>query len=252
MDAKAKEDISNILQKVFELIVTSGAAVEPAEFIGELERTTSQTPDQFMALNNLERFLATTVNSASILSDLFKDKKLLLDFLMVVSTSEYLADILVRHPSYFRFLFSPLGIESQLNPAALKEELLRQISIYKDTTHKSDYVRRIYKREILRICARDICGRDDLENTTLQISQLAETILRVYFQITTEEFEEKRGVSPPPTSCIALGKFGGNELNYSSDIDLLFLFSEKDEEKSAEVSALANKFVSQLINHLTS
>ncbi len=252
MNAKAKEDAANILQKVFELIVTSGAAVQMDEFISELEVTTSQMPDQFMALNNLERFLATTPNSASILSDLFKDKKLLLDFLTVVSTSEYLADILVRHPSYFRFLFSPVGIESQLNPTVLEEELLRQISIYNDTTRKSDYVRRIYKREILRIGARDICGRDDLENTTLQISRLAETILRVYFKITTVEFEEKRGIPPPPISCIALGKFGGNELNYSSDIDLLFLFSEKDEEEPAEVSALANQFVSQLVNHLTS
>lgn len=202
-----------------------------------------------MAVNNLERFLDVTPSSASIISDLSKDKKLQNDFLKIISTSQYLADIFVRHPSYFRFLFSPQGIESPLNPDSLLQELLRQVSVYKDATKKNDCVRRIYKREILRIGARDICGRDEIEAVTLQISQLAEAILKTFFEITGAEFKEKK--SPPPLSCIALGKFGGNELNYSSDIDLLFLFSEGENEDSAPVSEYTNHFVTQLVKHLT-
>jgi glutamate-ammonia-ligase adenylyltransferase len=254
----AKENTANVLKKVFELTIASGADLEPTQFITALENITSQMPDQFMSLNNLERFLAVTPNSTSILSDLFKDRKLLHDFLTIISTSQYLADILVKHPSYFRFLFSPAGIESQVDPVSLEQELLKQIPVYRDASHKDDYIRRIYKREILRIGARDICGRDTLESTTSQISALAETILRVYFKVTTDEFHAKYGIYPPPISCIALGKLGGNELNYSSDIDLLFLFVDYHDTVDlsnpdlADSSALANRFVTQLVQHLTS
>ena len=248
--SRPREGVSNLLQKIFELIVTSGSSVNPTEFIGELEEAAAQLPDPFMAVNNLERFLDVTPSSASVISDLSRDKHLRDDFLKTISTSQYLADIFVRHPSYFRYIFSPQGIESRLNPDSLLQELSRQVSIFKDVIKKNDYVRRIYKREILRIGGRDICGLDGVEETTLQISQLAETILRVFFEITAAELEE--GGTPPLISCLALGKFGGAELNYSSDIDLFFLFSSGENDDPAAASEYANYFVSQLVKHLTS
>lgn len=250
MNATLKQAAGASLQKIFELIVNSGAAIQPGEFIEKLESWAENSPDQLMALNNFERFLSTTPNIASVVSDFGKSEKLSQDFLRIVSTSQYLADIMVTHPTYFRFLFSPVGIENQLNPAALLSEITRQVSIYGEASHKTDYIRRIYKREILRIGGRDICGRDELPGTTLQISQLADSILKSSFEIVTEIFKMKYGVSPPPVSCIALGKFGGNELNYSSDIDLMFLYS--DSEDSQEISEKANYFVNQLVKLLTS
>ena len=251
MDAAAKENISGLLQKIFELTVNSGAAINPADFTDRLEQSTGVLPDQFMTLNNFERFLAATPSSASVLSDLSRDAKLFSDFLKIISTSQYLADILVRHSSYFRFLFSPAGIESPLRPDFLLNELSNQVSVYKEASHKNDFVRRIYKREILRIGGRDICGRDNLEATTLQISQLAECMLRISFSIAAEEVKAKRGQLIAPVSCIALGKFGGNELNYSSDIDLIFLYSEGKGQSDLEASEEANYFVSELMKHLT-
>jgi [glutamine synthetase] adenylyltransferase / [glutamine synthetase]-adenylyl-L-tyrosine phosphorylase len=251
VDAAAKEIISGILQKIFELIVNSGAAINPAEFTDRLEQATATLPDQFMSLNNFERFLATTPNSASVLSDLSRDAKLFSDFLKVISFSQYLADILVTHPSYFRFLFSPTGIESPLKPESLLVELTNQVGIYRDVSRKNDFVRRVYKREILRIGGRDICGVDNLENTTLQISQLAECILQVFFVIAAAEVKAKRGPMKASISCVALGKFGGNELNYSSDIDLIFLYAKGRGQGDPEASEEANIFVSELIRHLT-
>ncbi len=252
MISTATEKNSILLEKIFELIVNSGAAVNPTEFIQKLEQLTAKLPDQFMALNNFERFLAATPNSASVLSDLSRDKRLSEDFFAVISTSQYLADILVKHPAYFRYLFSPAGIESRVNPASLNPEMSRQIGIYENVSHAGDYLRRTYKREILRIGARDICGLDDIEATTLQISQLAESILRVSFEMTTAAFIAKHGEPPPRTSCIALGKLGGNELNYSSDIDLLFLYLDGGEESRGKASEQANYFVSELVKSLTS
>lgn len=252
MDAATKDNIASLLKKIFELTINSGAALNPAEFADKLEHATGALPDQFMTLNNLERFLATTPNSASVLSDLARDPKLFSDFLKVISTSQYLADIFVKHPAYFRFLFSPVGIETQVSPDFLLAEISNQVSIYSESSHKSDYIRRIYKREILRIGARDICGRDNMESTTLQISQLAECILRVSFDITAREMRAKRGGMSSSISCIALGKFGGNELNYSSDIDLIFLYAKGKGQGDIEASEEANYFVTDLVKRLTS
>ncbi len=252
MAAKAKENVLGLLKKIFELTVNSGAAINPTEFIENTELLTAKLPDQFMALNNFERFLAATPSSTSILSDLSRDKRLCEDFFAIISTSQYLADILVKHPGFFRFLFSPAGIESRLNPVSLIPELSSQMEIYRETSHAKDYLRRVYKREILRIGARDICGLDDIEETTLQISQLAESILRVSFLVMQSRFRAKYGGTPPRVSCIALGKFGGNELNYSSDIDLLFLFSAGKNKSDHDASQQANLFVSELIKDLTS
>ena len=251
MTAKSKEKADGILSKIFELIVNSGTTGKAAEFVEKLDEITANLPDQFMTLNNFERFIASTPNSASVLSDLSRDSKLLLDFLKTISASQYLADILVRHPAYFRFLFSPTGIESPLNPSALQQELFGQTSIYKDIKRKEDFVRRIYKREILRIGARDICGKDNLESTTLQISQLADSILKTSFEVTTEEYAAKYGEMPPPISCIALGKLGGSELNYSSDIDLLFIFSDEGSQDPHHTSEQSNYFVGHLVKFLT-
>lgn len=251
MEVAAKENIANLLKKIFELIINSGAAINPAEFTDRLEEETGKLPDQFMTLNNFERFLATTPNSASVLSDLSKSAKLFTDFLKIISTSQYLADILVRHPSYFRFLFSPSGIESPVRPDFLLVELQNQVGIYTELSHKNDFIRRVYKREILRIGSRDICGRDNLESTTLQISQLAECILKVSFQTASREVEAKYGRLSSSISCIALGKLGGTELNYSSDIDLIFLYSKDKGQGDPEASEEANRVVTELVKHLT-
>ncbi len=251
MDAATKENVSRLLQKIFELIVNSGADIPSVEFMDNLEQATLSLPDQFMTLNNFERFLANATNKASVISDLARDRKLLLDFLKVISTSQYLADIFVRHPAFFRFLFSPAGIETPLNPDALLAELTTQAAVYSEVSHMNDLIRRVYKREILRIGARDICGRDTMEATTLQISQLAECILQISFTIAAEEVTIKRGPLASSISCIALGKFGGNELNYSSDIDLIFLYKQGDKQSDIEASQEANYFIGVLMKHLT-
>jgi len=251
VNTTVKEAVSSLLQKVFQSIVTSGADVNPTEFIQKIEDWSFVLPDQLMALNNLERFVGTATNVASVFTDFSKNEKLATDFLRIISTSQYLADILVRHPSYFRYLFSPAGIENKLNPEFLGSEMERQLSIFKETSHKTDSVRRIFKREMLRIGARDICGRDDVPETTLQLSQLADCILKSMFSIATEEYESRRGTSPPSVSCIALGKQGGNELNYSSDIDLLFLYSAPEDDDNPQLSEDANSFVTQIVKLIT-
>lgn len=251
MKSVEKNRISGILKDLFEIIIRSGADVEATLLISKIEKLSLVSPSQFSAINNLERFLNSTPNQASIISDLSKNNILLTDFIKIISTSQYLADILVQHPSFFRFLFSPWGIEKTLNKTDLLNEMMSQINLFSSHQHKLDYLRRTYKREILRIGARDICGHDDIEATTGQISDLADTIIQVVLESSNLDFKKKFHQSPPVISVIGLGKLGGRELNYSSDIDLLFIYVENKESTDNPLTDHTSWYVDNFIKYLT-
>ncbi len=81
------------------------------------------------------------------------------------------------------------------------------------------------RREFLRITARDLLGLDDLETATAALSLLARDFLTEAIEIT--------GV--PDLAVVGMGKLGGNELNYSSDIDLMFVGDGDPQETTAGV-----------------
>ncbi len=80
-------------------------------------------------------------------------------------------------------------------------------------------LRRFQRRQILRIGMCDAFGLLDLKFVTLQISLLADAMVQVCLDIACRQV----GVHEPPFSVLALGKHGGEELNYSSDIDLILI-----------------------------
>ncbi|MDW8478670.1 MAG: glutamine-synthetase adenylyltransferase [Xanthomonadales bacterium] len=85
-------------------------------------------------------------------------------------------------------------------------------------------LRRIRREESLRLAWRDALGRDPLERTLAETSELAEAVIRVGLAW----LEAEAGGGAPPLAVLALGKLGGRELNFSSDVDLV-LVGEADE-----------------------
>ncbi|GIX05867.1 MAG: hypothetical protein KatS3mg115_0270 [Candidatus Poribacteria bacterium] len=85
--------------------------------------------------------------------------------------------------------------------------------------------------ELLRIGTRDLLGLSDLFQTTRELSLLAETILQfcveMVFKRLTEQLGEPRSASQEPVTlaAIGMGKLAGRELNYSSDLDVQFVYS---------------------------
>jgi glutamate-ammonia-ligase adenylyltransferase len=93
-------------------------------------------------------------------------------------------------------------------------------------------LRRFRNREMLRIVWRDLCGLATLGETFNSLTVLAETCLQAALDEHRRRFEEKHGVprgadgEPQRPFVIGLGKFGGGELNLSSDIDVMFCFAQ--------------------------
>src|SRR5437763_16435625 len=82
-------------------------------------------------------------------------------------------------------------------------------------------------REMTRVALRELANVEPLEETTGELSQIAEICVRRVFQSINAEFKQRYGSPNAEFAILALGKLGGGELNHSSDVDLLFLYSDE-------------------------
>ena len=111
------------------------------------------------------------------------------------------------------------------------------------------------RRQILRIAARDILGLGTLAEITGELTALADALVgmaydRIHQELVSHYGEPQSSGAPAYFSVIALGKMGGQELNYSSDIDLMFLYSANGETSGSR--AITNKdFFTRASNQLT-
>ena len=87
-------------------------------------------------------------------------------------------------------------------------------------------------REMLRIALREVAEAAPLEETTLELSHLAEICLREVYTYWDSELRSRRGGPDAQFAILGLGKLGGRELNHSSDIDVIFLYDEEGQVSS--------------------
>jgi glutamate-ammonia-ligase adenylyltransferase len=82
-------------------------------------------------------------------------------------------------------------------------------------------------REMTRVAVRELAGVAPLEETTSELSQIAEICIRRVFEHWDAELRQRYGSPKAEFAVLGLGKLGGGELNHSSDVDLLFVYSEE-------------------------
>src|SRR5437773_2290818 len=82
-------------------------------------------------------------------------------------------------------------------------------------------------REMTRVALRELANIAPLEETTGELSQIAEICIHGVFEHWDAEFRRRHGSPKAEFAILALGKLGGGELNHSSDVDLLFLYSDE-------------------------
>jgi glutamate-ammonia-ligase adenylyltransferase len=156
-----------------------------------------------------------------------------LDMLLnVLSGSQFLADTLVRNPGFFDWVMTPELLHSNRKRKDVEEEL-RKAGIRSGEHHEwLNKLRRMRRREVLRIGTRDLCLGIPLREVIIELSVLAEAFLQVVLERAlmkiAPEGDRDIPVSENRFCVMAMGKLGGNELNYSSDIDLIGLWDDSD------------------------
>ena len=205
------------------------AGLPPSKFLPLFRKQLSDTPDPERALNNFLRFVATGFSS-SLLKDFFQHPVLLNIALTLFSHSQYLADILVRSPELFHWLTSTTTLTDTKTPEEYHRDAFAVIAPFERVEKKLDALKRFHRREILRISARDILKEADLPAIMRELSWLADSIVDAVVGIGIEDLNRRLSSEIRSTfSVIGLGKLGGVELNFSSDIDLLFVYDRDGE-----------------------
>lgn len=178
-------------------------------------------PDRAVA--NLGRLADASGNRASLYSLFASHPPTSKMVLTILAASQFLSDLLIHTPEYMEVVTNPHIRDRTRTPDELWADMTRRVMISKWPNGRRDALRRFKPPEVLRIAVRDILGFADLKETVTDISAFADACVRMALQICSEEL----GVENPPFAVIAMGKLGGYELNYSSDIDLIFVHEEK-------------------------
>ena len=200
-----------------------------AELSDRLARWLPATSDPDMALLNLERFLFASRSPLAVAALFLRDAQALPILLQLLSTSQYLSDLLVQQPETYDLLRMTEG--APVSRELLIEEFRGELQATRGKEMRMQLLRSLKRRETARIIYGDIVRGQRIETITRQISLLAEALCQVSYEVACADMEEAHGVlraedgPPPGFAILALGKLGGQELNYSSDIDLLFLSS---------------------------
>jgi len=212
------------------------------------------TPNPDMALNAFER-LAGVIPPAD-LAELAGRKRRLAQFVNLCGSSPFLVNLIYKTPATVRTLF----LENAIDLSRSADEMLAAVRLQiNDSTDFSELQKqlRIFKRaEILRIAARDLNGLAALEEVTDELSSLASSSLQAAYEVCRRclireygqpMMETPEGVREAGMTVIGMGKLGGRELNFSSDIDIIYFYeSDKGETAGVQNGSSARKGVVSL------
>jgi glutamate-ammonia-ligase adenylyltransferase len=225
-------------------LVRLASASVPLDLLGTLcEQIAAAAPrlaDPDMALNNLERYILAHHSPLSATALFERDRGALLPLLMLFSTSQTLADQLIGDPESYDLLRVTGG--RAVARDVLVEELVTDVRALSSDEEVLAALRRFKRRETLRIAYGDIVKKHSVAKVTRQISYVADAVVEAAVDFAIRQVGEKqaqrngRPSEPPRFVVLALGKLGGRELNYSSDIDLVMLYQDATGENGAPAS----------------
>jgi glutamate-ammonia-ligase adenylyltransferase len=142
--------------------------------------------------------------------------------LLLFDRSEFLAEAAIRDPD----LIDDFVAGGRLRQRKMAPEILKDLRHGHDDEDQFFWLRRYHEAELMRLGLRDILGLADFEQNLAELSALADACL----QYALEVVMRKNKIRTPPFVVIGLGKLGGCEIDYGSDLDILFVTDAKAKE----------------------
>ncbi len=228
----------------------------PASLLVPLPSLLAESPNPDAALNFFERLVYP--GSLEVIRSLERHPQLLHYALALFAHSQYLGETLIQNPD----LLPGLLREDSLGRVQSAEDFAGAFARFSARSFAADtslLLARFKRREYVRIVLRDILGIATLAEVTAEISALTDVLIEEALRVcesnlrkrygTPQHYDEQNRLAPTRFSVLSLGKLGGNELNYSSDIDLLYLF---EDGRDAEANSISGReFFIRLAQDLT-
>ena len=205
-----------------------------ANIAPQLLKVVAETPDPDMALVNLEK-VSASLGGKAVLWELFSFNTPTLQlYVDLCAYSQFLSDILIKSPGMIDELLDSLV----LNVPRTREELHQELAeLTRNADDLDPILHSFQEQEFLRIGVRDILDKDTIIETTQALSDLAEVILvqlaalqypplvkRLGAPTIGSETGDARAGAESRYVLLALGKLGGREMSYHSDLDLILIY----------------------------
>jgi [glutamine synthetase] adenylyltransferase / [glutamine synthetase]-adenylyl-L-tyrosine phosphorylase len=209
-------------------LLTMDLGLDPDGSDARLVEALAAAADPDLALGTLARLAPDAELAAALRSDPGLRDRLI----TVLGVSAALGDHLVRHPADWRALAGP-GALARPSAADLRAGLLTAVGADPDAAEPvadrariggrdpATELRPAYRRRLLHLAARDLTGADPLGLVMAELADLATAALTAALAVARAGLP--RGAAPCRLAVIAMGKGGGRELNYASDVDVIFV-----------------------------
>jgi len=220
-----------------------------AEILPALLEAIGRTADPDQALNHWERWLASGVSRSAVLEYLRSAPRMLDLVCAIFGNSDSLAFTLVRDPLLLYWLAQQNVLSTAPTRAGMERMIRQSLEGVTATELRLDALRRFRRREMLRIGVRDLVRLADVVETTASLSDLASVLIDAAYRIVDTDLRARHGIPMHQNrqgrwvetgfTVIAMGKLGGHELNYSSDVDVLYVCESHEGETRPAASGRA-------------
>ena len=187
-----------------------------------------------LILNHFDRFLKE-LSDPSPLLDFLESYPSAFEILWAcLSKAPYLSTILSRNPEDFYWLMEEASFGESLDHSALKRSFENTVLGFSSPYRQQAFLHRLHRRHFLRIAVRDLVDKATFRESIRDLSHLADGLIHTVTRLVKTQFSGQNRWPDSEFVVLALGKLGGTELNYSSDIDLMFVYGSDGTLPSGE------------------
>ncbi len=238
------KNVNNTLRILNELSPTTHKGkVHLAIILSDLFAELKTSMDSDRLLVNFAKAVQSYKAKDILLELLTLDRSLIKSLAKLFTTSQYLSDIFVHFPELFEHLIRRDFLKSEQTIEALEKSLEKVLKV----KPFSEAIFQFKNYKIFTIGLKAILEINDLGISNLELSNLAEVILKKSYSHFMKELIREKGKPSTESAIVLLGKLGGRELNIASDLDVYFVY---DNEGELDSGYRHSQFFSDVISRL--
>ncbi len=200
-------------------------------------------------LNRLLDFFDTIARRSAYLELLTEYPHALARVVRMMAASGWAAAYLTRHPVLMDELLGDAGRGAEPDWAAFAAECRQRLAAFDgDTERQMDVLRELHHAQLFRLLALDLDGQLTVERLADHLSALADRLVGATIEAVWKTLPSRHR-ELPAFAVIAYGKLGGKELGYASDLDVIFLYDDDDQDAPPLYAKLAQRFITWMTSH---
>jgi len=200
-------------------------------------------------LRRLLDFFEAIARRAAYLALLTEYPHALTRLIRMMAASDWAAQYLTQHPILLDELLDDRNLKAPPDWPAFAQDCQRQLdTVPGDTERQMDILREVHHAQLFRLLAQDLEGDLSVEHLADHLSALADILVAATIQAVWQTVANRHREVPQFT-VIAYGKLGGKELGYVSDLDVVFLYDDDDQEAPGLYAKLAQRFITWMTSH---